>query len=291
MLITAKILLTIATLGYSAIPLLFDSNKTHWFNPSWTGHARFHCVWQVMSYCYIGLIALFLIWTAGSDVWPLWIAAFTAGGIYLGFWSAVVLRGVYGGWIVDHVHGVPPFQWNVFGLKFETDANLTLFTPAVLLLARACSRFRRLADRQSRISENQEIQMLTEAQRQEAAESLLKAETTRIVIPQLSKTYPEMQIDDAYDVQRRWAETRIARGARVVGRKIGLTSRAMQIASKMTEPDYGVILDDAIFKDGAQIAAGTFIKPRLETELAFIMGEDLQGPGVRCMMSCGPPNL
>ncbi|NTZ64136.1 2-oxo-hept-4-ene-1,7-dioate hydratase [Agrobacterium tumefaciens] len=124
--------------------------------------------------------------------------------------------------------------------------------------------------------------MLTEAQRQEAAESLLKAETTRIVIPQLSKTYPEMQIDDAYDVQRRWAETRIARGARVVGRKIGLTSRAMQMASKMTEPDYGVILDDAIFKDGARIAAGTFIKPRLETELAFIMGEDLQGAG--CQM-------
>lgn len=124
--------------------------------------------------------------------------------------------------------------------------------------------------------------MLTEAQRQEAAESLLQAETTRIVIPQLSKTYPEMQIDDAYDVQRRWAEMRIARGARVVGRKIGLTSRAMQMASKMTEPDYGVILDDAIFKDGARILAGTFIKPRLETELAFIMGEDLQGAG--CQM-------
>lgn len=135
MLLTAKILLTVATLGYSAVPLLFDSNKTHWFNPSWTGHARFHCVWQVMSYCYIALISLFLIWTAGSESWPLWIAAFTAGGIYLGFWSAVFLRNRYGGWIVDHVNGVPPFKWNLAGLKFETDANLTLFTPALLLVA------------------------------------------------------------------------------------------------------------------------------------------------------------
>ena len=123
--------------------------------------------------------------------------------------------------------------------------------------------------------------MLTEAQRQEAAESLLRAETTRNVVPQLSRTYPEMTLEDAYDVQRRWAEARVAKGARIVGRKIGLTSRAMQMASKMTEPDYGVILDDALFNDGARIPAGTFIKPRLETELAFVMGEDLQGAGCR----------
>ena len=68
--------------------------------------------------------------------------------------------------------------------------------------------------------------MLTEAQRQEAAESLLRAETTRNVVPQLSRTYPEMTLEDAYDVQRRWAEARVAKGARIVGRKIGLTSRA-----------------------------------------------------------------
>lgn len=124
--------------------------------------------------------------------------------------------------------------------------------------------------------------MLSDEQRQAAADSLLTAEQTRITVPQLSKTYPEMQIEDAYDVQRRWAEGRLAKGAKIVGRKIGLTSRAMQMASKMTEPDYGVILDDALFKDGARIPAGTFIKPRLETELAFVMGEDLQGGG--CQM-------
>ena len=121
--------------------------------------------------------------------------------------------------------------------------------------------------------------MLTDHQRQAAADSLLNAEKTRIVIPQLSKSHPDMTIEDAYDVQRRWAAARIAAGARVVGRKIGLTSRAMQQASKMTEPDYGVILDDRLYRDGASIAANSFIKPRLETELAFIMAQDLSGTG------------
>ena len=115
--------------------------------------------------------------------------------------------------------------------------------------------------------------------RQAAADSLLKAEETRVVIPQLSKTYPEMTVEDAYDVQRLWAQGRMAKGARLVGRKIGLTSRAMQIASNWTEPDYGVILDDALYKDGAIIPAGRFIRPRLETELAFIMAEDWSGVG------------
>lgn len=123
--------------------------------------------------------------------------------------------------------------------------------------------------------------MLTDAERQAAADAILAAEDTRAPCVQPSRQWPAMELADAYDVQRRWAEARIARGAKVMGRKIGLTSRAMQLASKMTEPDYGVILDDAFFEDGATIPAARFIKPRIETELAFIMGEDLSGPGVR----------
>jgi 2-oxo-hept-3-ene-1,7-dioate hydratase len=121
--------------------------------------------------------------------------------------------------------------------------------------------------------------MLSEADRQTVADTILNAEDTREVCPQPSKTWPDMTLEDAYDVQRRWAEARIARGARIVGRKIGLTSRAMQQASKMTEPDYGVILDDALYRDGARLPAGNFIKPRLEVELAFVMGDDLAGAG------------
>jgi 2-oxo-hept-3-ene-1,7-dioate hydratase len=124
--------------------------------------------------------------------------------------------------------------------------------------------------------------MMTDEQRQAAALSLFNADKTRKTIPQLSKTYPDMTIEDSYDVQQRWADLRVAGGAKIIGRKIGLTSRAMQMASKINEPDYGVMFDDALFKDGARIPAGTFIKPRLETELAFIMGADLEGSG--CQM-------
>ena len=123
--------------------------------------------------------------------------------------------------------------------------------------------------------------MLTEEQRREAAATILRAERERRPCPQLSKTYPAMELEDAYRVQDYWAEARVAAGARVVGHKIGLTSRAMQMASKITEPDYGRILDDALYNDGAQIRADLFIKPRLEVELAFIMAEDVEGPGCR----------
>ena len=123
--------------------------------------------------------------------------------------------------------------------------------------------------------------MSTEDERRRAAEEILRAERERVPIQQLSRTFPNMEIEDAYRVQDLWAEARIAKGARVIGHKIGLTSRAMQMASKITEPDYGRILDDAMYNDGAQIRADLFLKPRLEVELAFIMGEDLEGPGIR----------
>ena len=134
MLMTAKVLLTIATLGYSAIPAYFDTNNTHATNPSWTGHARYHVIWQVSSYVYIGLLALILIWTAGSAIGPLWIATLLAAGAYAGFWTAYVTRPAYSGRLVDEVNGVPPFVWNIAGRKVETDANVTIFTPMVALV-------------------------------------------------------------------------------------------------------------------------------------------------------------
>jgi 2-oxo-hept-3-ene-1,7-dioate hydratase len=110
---------------------------------------------------------------------------------------------------------------------------------------------------------------------------LFDAERQRKAIPQLSKTFPGIEIVDAYRIQGLWAELKMAPGVGVAGHKIGLTSRAMQMASKMTEPDYGRIYDDAIYNDGAQIPADRFLKPRLEVELAFVMGEGLEGPGRR----------
>jgi 2-oxo-hept-3-ene-1,7-dioate hydratase len=88
-----------------------------------------------------------------------------------------------------------------------------------------------------------------------------------------------MELADAYAVQQLWLEKRVRGGARLVGRKIGLTSRAMQMAANFTEPDFGYLTDDMLIADGAQIEAGRFLNPRIEVELGFIMGHDLSGKG------------
>ena len=123
--------------------------------------------------------------------------------------------------------------------------------------------------------------MLTDEQRRQGATDLFRAEQQKKVIPQLSKTFPGLELQDAYAIQRLWAELHIEQGARHIGHKIGLTSRAMQRASNIAEPDYGHLLNSMMYRDGAQIPAGNFLRPRLEVELAFIMGEDLEGPGAQ----------
>lgn len=122
--------------------------------------------------------------------------------------------------------------------------------------------------------------MITETERRQAADALLEAGRTRQPIRQVSQTWPAMDIEDAYAVQKLWADSKVAQGARIVGHKIGLTSRAMQMASKMTEPDYGMLMDDMLFTDGARIPAASFHAPRLEVELAFVLGKPLGGKHV-----------
>ncbi len=114
----------------------------------------------------------------------------------------------------------------------------------------------------------------------ELARRLHEAEQTRVPIRQISLQYPEMTIEDSYAVQRELIRLKIAGGAVVRGRKIGLTSKVMQRAVSITEPDYGALLDDMFFDDGGIVPAGRFIRPRIEVELAFILGEPLTGPGV-----------
>jgi hypothetical protein len=134
MLFTAKVLLTMATVGYSLIPAVVDSNKTHVTNPSWDRHARFHVVWQVSSYVYVALIAVYLIWTAGTDTRNLWLAAILAGACYGGFWTAVILRPAYDGKLISEVNPVPDIKWSVGGRTLKTDANVTAFTVFVAVL-------------------------------------------------------------------------------------------------------------------------------------------------------------
>jgi 2-oxo-hept-3-ene-1,7-dioate hydratase len=112
----------------------------------------------------------------------------------------------------------------------------------------------------------------------ELAARLDAAERTGRQIRQLSLEYPDIAIADAYAVQKAWVELKIAAGRRPIGHKIGLTSKAMQRSSNISEPDYGVLLDDMLFADGAEIAISRFIVPRVEVELAFILKAPLEGP-------------
>ena len=111
------------------------------------------------------------------------------------------------------------------------------------------------------------------------ARELHHSERSRVQVEHFSKRHPGMTLEDGYAVSRAWVAMKLAEGRRVIGHKIGLTSRAMQLASQISEPDYGTLLDDMLFEPG-DIPATRFIAPRVEVELAFILGRDLQGPHV-----------
>src|SRR5690606_673728 len=98
------------------------------------------------------------------------------------------------------------------------------------------------------------------------AQALFAAETARRQIGLLSLKYPGLDLDKAYAVQAALVRRKQAAGRRVIGWKIGLTSRAMQQALKIDTPDSGVLLDDMWFEDGATIPAGRYIEPRIEAE-------------------------
>lgn len=112
----------------------------------------------------------------------------------------------------------------------------------------------------------------------ELARRLDKAERDRVQIRQFSLDHPGMTIADAYAIQRAWVNLKCGNGRRVVGHKIGLTSRAMQRTSNINEPDYGALLDDMVFEPGGDIDMSRFILPRVELELAFILKSPLEGP-------------
>lgn len=122
--------------------------------------------------------------------------------------------------------------------------------------------------------------MLSDADRNKAVDILEKAFKERKQATQLSTTWPGITIEDAYGISTLWANRRMKAGAKLIGHKVGLTSKAMQRSSMIDEPDYGYILDDQMIGDGAKVKHADYCKPRVEVELAFIMGKRLQGPGV-----------
>jgi len=112
------------------------------------------------------------------------------------------------------------------------------------------------------------------------AAELHDAQRRRIQVRHFSQRHPGMTIDDGYAIQRAWLKTRLEEGRVVKGRKIGLTSRAMQQASQIDEPDFAPLLDDMFFAAGGAIPFDRFIAPRVEVELAFVLARPLRGPGV-----------
>lgn len=131
---TARVILTIVVLGFSAVPAGADLNKTHARNPVWTGHARYHVVWQVTSYVALALIALGLLWIPGPAQTPrVYLVCLLALSIYGGFFAAAFTMRLYDGRLYDE-NGYPPKRVKILGRTRQMDLNVTAFSTCVLLL-------------------------------------------------------------------------------------------------------------------------------------------------------------
>ncbi len=111
------------------------------------------------------------------------------------------------------------------------------------------------------------------------AAELDASEKSRVQVEHFSKRFPDMTVEDGYAISRAWVKMKLAEGRVARGHKIGLTSRAMQQASQIDEPDYGTLLDDMFFEPG-DIPADRFIAPRVEVELAFVLKRKLEGASI-----------
>jgi len=122
--------------------------------------------------------------------------------------------------------------------------------------------------------------MMTSEQRQQAVQILSQAQRDRRQAAPLSQSFPQITLDDAYAISTALVGQRIAAGERLIGHKVGLTSKAMQATLKIDEPDYGYLLDSMLIADGAKVAHDRFCVPRVEVELAFVLARPLKGPGI-----------
>ncbi len=131
--------------------------------------------------------------------------------------------------------------------------------------------------------------------RAEAADALLAAYDTGKPVEPLIDTYPDIALDDAYEIQLLQIARRLAgrpaagaavpgagagRPGSIKGHKVGLTSAAMQRQMGVDQPDYGHLLDDMFYLENVPVPAATFLQPRVEPEVAFVLKRSLQGPGV-----------
>jgi len=114
----------------------------------------------------------------------------------------------------------------------------------------------------------------------ELANELWDADASCVPIQPLTDRHPQLDVTDAYAIQTHNIDRRVAAGAHIRGRKIGLTAAAMQKLLGVNEPDFGAVLDDMFVEDGDEIPLGEMVQPRVEAEMAFVLETDLVGPGV-----------
>ena len=126
-------------------------------------------------------------------------------------------------------------------------------------------------------------------------DELHSALVARTVVDPLTTRYPDITVEEAYHMQQRMIERRMQAGERIVGKKIGVTSRAVMNMLGVYRPDFGYLLDGMIYNEGQSIEISTLIQPKAEGEIAFILKKDLMGPGVtnaevlaatECVMPC-----
>lgn len=122
--------------------------------------------------------------------------------------------------------------------------------------------------------------MLSNEQRSKAADILMEAFRTKEPAVQLSTQFPDITLEDSYAISGIVTQRRVEEGVGLIGHKVGLTSKAMQAASKIDEPDFGYLLEDCLLDEGAVVKHSNFCVPRVEPELTFVLGEPLKGPGV-----------
>ncbi|NEU32147.1 2-keto-4-pentenoate hydratase [bacterium LRH843] len=114
----------------------------------------------------------------------------------------------------------------------------------------------------------------------EAASALIDAEIQKKPIEPFTSLEASISVDEAYQVQLEYVRNKVENGAVVAGKKIGLTSKAMQEMLGVNEPDYGHIFHDMTFKNGDSIPLNKFIQPKIEFEIGFVLKKDLTGPNV-----------
>ena len=115
---------------------------------------------------------------------------------------------------------------------------------------------------------------------QRMGDALFDALHTRRAIAPLIAEYPDMDIDAAYTVQQHLMARRLASGERVVGKKIGVTSRAVMDLLGVFQPDFGWLTDRMVYNEGESIPSADLIQPKAEGEVAFLLKKTLKGPGV-----------